>query len=166
MKTALLVIDMQQEFYNRGGVFKETYDSAIEYINGAIKLFDSKELPVYMIYHIDEEDGLIPGTEGYEFHKGIKKNRNHKKIDKRYGNAFNKTTLNKDLKEDGVSNLIITGYCAEYCVLSSYRGALDNDFSPALLRGALASGVRNHIKFVEDINEVISYGVMESLITI
>lgn len=165
MKTALLVIDMQQEFYSRGGVFKETYDSATPFINGAIELFDSKELPVYIVYHVEEESGLIPGNKGYEFHQGINIKDKHIKIDKKYGNSFNKTGLTKDLKEKGVTHLIITGYCAEYCVLSTYRGALDNDFKPALLRGALASGIKKHIKFVEDINDVISYGVLDSFVS-
>ncbi len=159
-----LYIDMQQKFYERGGVFKQTYKSAIEYINGAIGIFDSKNLPVYAIYHIDEESGLVPGSKGFEFHEGINLKDNHNKIHKTYGNSFNKTSLNDELKSDGVTNLIITGFCAEYCVLSTYRGAYDNDYTAALLRNALASGVPEHIKFVENINEVISYNVMESYI--
>jgi nicotinamidase-related amidase len=52
--------------------------------------------------------------------------------------------------------IILSGYCAEYCVLSTYRGAKDLDFKPVLLRNALASGNRKNIRFVEDISDTIS----------
>jgi nicotinamidase-related amidase len=42
-------------------------------------------------------------------------------IHKTYGNAFNKTSLEDELRKLGVDTVIITGFCAEYCVLSTYR---------------------------------------------
>ena len=62
-------------------------------------------------------------------------------IHKTYGNAFNKTPLTDELRQFGVDTVIITGFCAEYCVLSTCRGAEDQDLTPILLRGSLASSV-------------------------
>jgi hypothetical protein len=61
-------------------------------------------------------------------------------IVKTYPNAFNKTELAGDLQAIGVDTVIITGFCAEYCILSTYCGARDLDLTPVLLRNALASG--------------------------
>ena len=39
MKPALLVIDVQKEFFKRSPITAQSLDSAIEYINAAIALF-------------------------------------------------------------------------------------------------------------------------------
>ncbi len=74
-------------------------------------------------------------------------------IHKTYGNAFNKTELADRLREMQVGPLILAGFCAEFCVLSTYRGALDQDFKPIMLQGGLASETPEHIRFVEHISE-------------
>jgi nicotinamidase-related amidase len=63
-----------------------------------------------------------------------------------------------------VDTVIITGFCAEYCVLSTYRGAQDLDLTPIILRGSLASDNLEHIKFVESISDIISYGVLKKVL--
>ena len=64
----------------------------------------------------------------------------------------------------GVDTVIITGFCAEYCVLATYRGAEDLDLTPVLLRGALASGSLENIAFVESVSDVISYGALKRVL--
>jgi hypothetical protein len=49
-------------------------------------------------------------------------------------------------------------------VLSTCRGAEDVDFNPILLRGSLASGDSENIRFVEKINQIISLGALEVFI--
>jgi nicotinamidase-related amidase len=85
-------------------------------------------------------------------------------IHKTYGNAFNKTELQLKLKELEVDTVIISGYCAEYCVLATYQGAKDVDLTPMLLRGALASSHPENIKFVESISDIISYGALKKVL--
>ncbi len=86
-------------------------------------------------------------------------------IVKTYGNGFNKTQLSETLRNYGVDTVIISGYCAEYCVLSTYRRRhVDMDFKPILLRDALASGKPENIKFVESVNDVVSFGALKRLI--
>jgi nicotinamidase-related amidase len=64
-----------------------------------------------------------------------------------------------------VDTVIITGYCAEFCVLSTYRGAQNIDLTPILLIGALASGEPKNIRFVESISQVISFGALRKFMT-
>ena len=156
MKPALLVIDVQKEFF-KAPVTVQSLNDAIEYINTAIGLFRSKSLPIVCIQHEDVESNLVPGTEGFGLPDNLDILSSDAHIVKTYGNGFNKTPLAGILREWGVDTVIITGYCAEYCVLSTCRGAMDLDFTPILLRDALASGKPENIKFVEDVNDVISY---------
>jgi nicotinamidase-related amidase len=63
-----------------------------------------------------------------------------------------------------VDTVIITGFCAEYCVLSTYRGAQDLDLTPIVLRGSLASSILENIKFVESISDIVSYGSLKKIL--
>jgi nicotinamidase-related amidase len=161
MKPALLVIDVQKEFFKFGPTTTQSLNDAIEYINTAIALFREKQLPVISIQHMNEEEKLVPGTEGFELPDGLDVLASDLHIHKTYGNSFTQTSLAEELQKLGVDTVIITGFCAEYCVLSTYRGALDLDLTPIILRGSLASGVPENIKFVESISDIISYGALK-----
>jgi len=158
MKPALLVIDIQKLFFTPDAA--QSLNNAIEYINAGIAIFRKKELPIICIQHIDKNDNLVPGQTGFDLPDSLHILPSDLHIHKIYGNAFNKTPLAEELAKLGVDTVIVTGYCAEYCVLSTYRGAEDLDLTPIILRGSLASGKPENIKFVESINDVISYSAL------
>ncbi len=164
MKPALLVIDVQKEFFNISPATAESLNQAIEYINLAIALFRKKELPVICVQHMEPESNLVPGMEGFDLPDQLKILPTDLHIHKVYGNSFNKTPLLGALQEQGIDTVVITGFCAEYCVLSTYRGAQDCDLFPVLLRGSLASTQAENIKFVESINDLISYGALRKIL--
>jgi nicotinamidase-related amidase len=158
MKPALLVIDLQKKFFEIDDAHSESLKLAIDYINEAILIFRKKGFPIISIQHKNENEGLIPGNEEFEVHESVKFEPHDLRIVKTYGNSFTKTKLNERLRQLNVDTVVITGFCAEECVLSTYVGAEDNDFTPIILRSAIASGNPNHIKFVEEISNLISIG--------
>ena len=164
MKPALLVIDVQQAFSSSSPETTRSMTAAIQYINAAITLFRKQNLPVICIQHIDENDGVVPGSQGFDLVDGLNILSTDLHIHKTYGNSFNKTELLPKLMEMGVDTLILCGYCAEHCVLSTYRGARDRDLTPILLRGALASDTPENILFVESISEIISLGALGKIL--
>jgi len=164
MKPALLVIDIQNKFFDINQVCSDSLKSAIEYINAAIDLFRKKNHPIVVIQHKDEEQELVPGKSGFDVPKSVKLKPQDIRIVKTYGNSFTKTALAEKLRELQVDTVIITGFCAEYCVLSTYRGAQDFDFTPIVLKGSLASDNAEHIRFVEEISEIISFGALKILL--
>ncbi len=164
MKPALLVIDVQNEFFNLNQACSDSLKTAIEYINAAISLFRKKNLPIVAIQHKSEEEGLAPGKSGFDIPQSVKLESQDMRVVKTYGNSFTKTGLAEKLRELEVDTVIITGFCAEYCVLSTYIGAKDCDFTPIILRGSLASDNAEHIRFVEEITETISLGALKTLL--
>ena len=164
MKPALLVVDVQKEFFRRGPTTVQSLDHAIEYINAAIALFRERNLPIICIQHMDKEDKLVPGEDGFELPDKLNILPSDLHIHKTYGNSFSRTFLGDELRELGVDTVIVTGFCAEYCVLSTYRGAEDLDLTPIILLGSLASGIPENIKFVESISDVISYGALKKVL--
>jgi len=164
MKPALLVIDIQNEFFNLNQAASDSLKAAIECVNAAIDLFRKKNLPIVVIQHKSEEEGLVPGKAGFEVPATVKLQPQYIRIVKTYGNSFTKTGLAEELRKLGVDTVIVTGFCAEYCVLNTYRGAQDFDFTPIILKGSLASDNAEHIRFVEEITETISFGALKTLL--
>ena len=165
MKPALLVIDIQKQFYSFDPETQRSLKEAERYINAAIALFHEKGLPVITIQHINERDDLVPGTEGFDLPDTLDILEGDTRVHKTYSDAFEKTDLKSKLDEMAVDTLILTGFCAEYCVLSTCRRAKSLDYTPIILRDALASPVAEHIKMVENINEVISLGALAKLLS-
>jgi len=162
MKFGLMVIDLQKAWYE--GASKASMDSACEYINGILPAFRSAALPVVWVQHREDGEGASPGEPGFDFIDALKPLEGEFRITKTYGNSFNKTDCARILRERGVDTVVITGYCAEYCVLSTCRGAEDQDFLPVILRGAIASGSEENRRFVESVSDVISYEVLARLL--
>jgi len=164
MKAALLVIDMQKHYVFANEEKTLLTLKAVEVINSTIDLFRKKGLPIICIQHMDRDEGIIPGTEGFNNIEQLSIVASDIHIMKTYGNGFNKTNLEAKLKECNADTVIIAGYCAEYCVLSTYRGALDFDIAPIILRNGIASGSVENIRFVENVNEVISLGALQAML--
>jgi nicotinamidase-related amidase len=164
MKPALLVVDVQKQFFKDDPTTAQSLEHAVEYINAAIELFREKDLPVICIQHVDKENKLTPGEEGFEIPDHLNVLERDLHIHKTYGNSFNKTQLAEQLRQMSVDTVIVTGFCAEYCVLSTARGAEDCDFNALVLRGALASTKPENIPFVESINDLISYGALKIIL--
>ncbi|MBE0699756.1 MAG: isochorismatase family protein [Anaerolineaceae bacterium] len=161
MKPALLVIDVQKAFFEHNPLTAQSLNQAIETINPTIALFRKKQLPVICIQNIDREGPVVPGAEGFEVPDHLTICTTDIHIHKMYKNSFCKTALGETLRELGVDTVIVTGFCAEHCVLSTYRGGDDLDLTPLILRGAIASGISENIKFVESVNDIISFRALE-----
>ena len=164
MKPALLVIDVQKAFFGLDPVMTQSLNHAIDYINAAIALFREKQLPVICVQHMNENDNLVPGQEGFDVPESLHILSSDVHIHKTYGNSFTKTPLAETLRDLGVDTVIVTGFCAEYCVLSTYRGAQDVDLAPIILLGSIASDSPENIKFVESISDAISFGALKKFL--
>jgi nicotinamidase-related amidase len=158
MKLALMIIDMQKEFYV--GETKSQMDRAAGYINYVLPKFEEKNLPIIYVQDLDEGEGVVPGTEGFEIIDSLKPKENSTIIHKTYGNSFNKTDVDRILKEADVDAVVMTGFCAEFCVLSTYRGAKDLDYFPVILKNGIASTEETNKQFVENISETITAGML------
>lgn len=162
MNLALMIIDLQRAFYDEDS--RHSMDSACEYINAILPLFRKAKLPILWVQHMDEEEGVVPGAEGFELIPQLQPEGGEARIQKKYGNSFNKTDCMDIINKAKVDTVILTGYCAEYCVLSTYRGAEDQDLTPILLKNAIASSNPQNIKFVEDISDLITYGALKKIV--
>lgn len=79
-------------------------------------------------------------------------------------NAFWKTDLEKQLKDKGIDFVIICGTASEFCVLSTYNGAIERDITPNILQhGVLSSHSDNLLDFYRHRN-LISYTAIKHML--
>jgi len=158
LKPALLVIDIQNAFMPMMSADKEM---AMEYINALIELFRKHGYPVIRVYHSSEAYGVTPGTEAFEFPGTVKILPTDPKVIKTYGDGFNKTELDKVIKETGSNTLFLCGLSAVGCVLSTWIGAQNHDYQAFMVKNAIISHNAEYTKNVEQMFDAVSFDVVK-----
>jgi nicotinamidase-related amidase len=128
MKTALMIIDVQNDYFPNGKMELNNSINASIKIKDLITFFRNKSMPVIHIQHISIRPGstfFLPGTSGLEFHDNVKPKEGEKIIIKNFPNSFRNTDLNDYLKEQNISKLIIVGMMTQMCVDTTVRAAFD-----------------------------------------
>ncbi len=162
MNYALLVIDMQKAFY--GGYAKESMDAACASINAVLPYFRKANSPILWIQHKGEKEGVLPGSPGFELIDPLKPEPGDYRIQKEQVNSFEGTECARILRESKTDIAVIAGFCAEYCVLATYKGAAEEGFFPVILKNGIASGGKEGIEMVENQANLISHEVLQKLL--
>ena len=162
IKPALLVIDIQNVYLNM--VPEREKEVAMHYINGLIELFRSHGYPIIRVYHLDKEYGPKPDTEQFEFPTSVLITHEDPKVIKTYGDGFNKTDLDKIIKEKGSNTLFLCGLSAVGCVLATWIGAQNHDYKAFLIKDAIMSHNSDYTNNVEDIFDAVSYDVVKLIL--
>ena len=74
MSKALIIVDVQNDYFPNGKCELYQAQSALNTVWELLKYFRGKELPVYYIQHISAKDAafFVPDTQGVNIHEGIK----------------------------------------------------------------------------------------------
>jgi nicotinamidase-related amidase len=162
IKPALLVIDMQNQFLPM--MDQEGKDFTFLVINAYIDGFRSAGFPIVRIYHTDTKWGPQPGTPEFEFPEEIHILPDDPKVIKTYGDGFNKTELEKVLRDLKVNTLFLCGLSATGCVLATYIGAQNHDFKAFLVKDGMMSHKKAYTEEIENIFDAIGYDVVNVLL--
>jgi len=128
MKTALLIIDVQNDYFPNGKMELNNSINASLKIKDLIIHFRNKSIPIIHIQHISIRPGstfFLPGTFGLEFHENVKPKDHEKIIIKNFPNSFRNTELDDYLKEQNISKLVIVGMMTQMCIDTTVRAAFD-----------------------------------------
>lgn len=162
IKPALLVIDIQNAFLPM--MSEKDKETAMNNINAYISLFRSQGFPIIRIYHSSEEYGVVDGTEAFEFPASVVIKPEDAKVIKTYPDGFNKTDLDKVLREKGCNTVFLCGLSAVGCVLATYIGANNHDYKAFLVKDALISHNPDYTNSIEEIFDALSYEVISLII--
>ena len=140
--TALLVIDIQNDYFPGGAMELEGADAAGEKAGGAIRAFRSRGLPVIHVRHLSTRPGstfFIPGTRGAEIHDLVRPTGKESVVEKNYPNSFRATALQELLQKQGIKSLAVAGMMTHMCVDATVRHAADLGYKVTLLGDACAT---------------------------
>ncbi len=142
MTTALLIIDIQNDYFPGGTMELVGPDAAAAKAAALLAAFRKKSLPVIHMQHIATRPGATffrPGTPGAEIHASVKPQAGETVLQKNFPNSFRETKLLEHLKSLNVSNLTIAGMMTHMCVDTTTRAAADLGFACSLAHDACAT---------------------------
>lgn len=122
MSKALLVIDLQNDYFPEGQFPLWNTEQTLANIEQAIANAQTQNIPVILIQHIaDSSQGLAPffnaGTKGADIHPRILAAApNAPIVVKTYADSFYQTNLNEVLKQLDVKELLVCGMMTQNCV--------------------------------------------------
>ena len=143
MTTALLLIDIQNDYFPGGKMALERMEDAAYSARGLLEAFRARKLPVIHIRHLSARPGatfLVPGTPGADINSLVKPEAGEKVIEKNFPNGFRGTPLTDELRLAGAAGLVIAGAMSHMCVDATVRAAFDLGFRCIVAEDACATG--------------------------
>ena len=145
--TALLVIDIQNDYFPGGAMELERADAAAAKAGSAIMRFRRENKPVIHVRHLSVRPGstfFLPGTRGAQIHELVAPQANETVVEKNFPNSFRATNLEQTLKGLGVKDLVVAGMMTHMCVDATVRHAADLGYKITLLGDACATRAQSY----------------------
>ena len=139
---ALLVIDIQNDYFPGGAMELEGADAAAAKAAAALARFREQGLPVIHVRHLSVRPGatfFLPDTPGAEIHVSVRPKPGETVIEKNFPNSFRSTNLQAQLEGSKVKNLVVAGMMTHLCVDATVRQAADLGYKLTLLADACAT---------------------------
>jgi len=142
MSTALLIIDIQNDYFPGGAMELAGSEAAGQQAAKLIEACRSKGLPVIHIQHISTRPGasfFVPGTPGVDIHASVLPRAGETVIQKNFPNSFRDTPLLQHLRDHQITRLVIAGMMTQMCIDTTVRAAADLGFACSLAHDACAT---------------------------
>ena len=142
MKPALILIDIQNDYFPGGRMELEGSPEASLQAAKLLEAFRAKGLPLVHIQHVSNRPGasfFLPDTEGVNIHAKVAPRAGETVLQKNFPNSFRGTKLLEHLHALGADHLVIAGMMTHMCVDATTRAAFDLGFSCSLAHDACAT---------------------------
>jgi len=142
MKPALIIIDIQNDYFPGGKMELEGSPEASLQAAKLLEVFRARTLPLVHVQHVSNRPGagfFLPDTEGVNIHASVAPRPGETVVQKNFPNSFRGTPLLEHLRGLGVDHLVIAGMMTHMCVDATTRAAFDLGFSCSLAHDACAT---------------------------
>ena len=142
MTRALLIIDIQRDYFPGGAYPLVEPEAAAAAAGRALEAFREAGEPVIHVRHLwDEPEATFmrPGTEGVEIHPSVAPLKGELVIEKQQPNSFIDTDLEQELRSRGIDELVVVGMMSSMCVDATVRSAVDRGFSATVVHDGCAA---------------------------
>jgi nicotinamidase-related amidase len=179
-RTALLLMDFQNDIVAKGGALAPPEDEALERVAAAIdaasaaasaaraaaipvihiavgrRADDAPQNPhMPILKFIAQENVLVEGSDGFAFHPNARPQKGEAVIVKRGISAFAGTELAPLLQGQGIDTVILCGFATHMVVVGTARDAADRGYRVIALEDCCASGgLERHTAALENIGMI------------
>ena len=139
MKRALLVIDVQNEYFPGGALPITHPPDSLRRITDAMDGAAENGVPIVVIQHGSdnpEAKSFAKGSRGWRLKGEVEVRKRAVVIEKTLPGAFTGTQLEPWLKENGVDTLVICGYMTQLCCDTTARQAVHRGYQVEFLSDA------------------------------
>ncbi|MFM9876696.1 MAG: cysteine hydrolase family protein [Rhodoglobus sp.] len=142
MTRALVLIDLQLDYFEGGAHPLVGPDAAVRNAAAVLEHFRASGEPVIHVFHVwdaPEATFFRPGTRGVRIHPAVAPAAGEGLVQKGNPNSFLDTSLEADLRALGVDEVVVAGMMTSVCVDSSTRAAADLGFEVTVIGDACAA---------------------------
>ena len=142
MKPALLLVDIQNDYFPGGNMELMNIDKASSNARLLLDKFRDQDLQTFHIQHTFQDDSagfFISDTEGSEIHGSVDPLPGETVIPKHFPNSFRETNLLEQLKATNITDLVICGAMSHMCIEATTRAAADLEFKCVVVQDACAT---------------------------
>ncbi|MBI3739357.1 MAG: cysteine hydrolase [Chloroflexi bacterium] len=142
MKTALLLIDIQNDYFPGGKMELVKPLEAAKKAYEILQCFRDHKQKTVHIQHVSlkpDATFFISGDRGTDIHDSVAHFEGEPLVQKHYPNSFRETNLLDLLKSWGTERVIITGMMSHMCVDATARAAADFGFQVIVAEDACAT---------------------------
>lgn len=147
MTTALLIVDLQNDYFPGGAMPLVGSDAAVAQAVKLLDRFRDEGLPVVHVRHLSVRPGstfFLPGTPGAEIHPLLHPSPGEPVIEKHFPNSFRDTSLQQVLEDLGIKSLVICGAMSHMCIDTTVRAAFDLGYQCSVAADACATRDLEH----------------------
>jgi nicotinamidase-related amidase len=146
MADALVVIDIQNEYFPGGAIPLPNAEQAAGRAAEAIEAARAAGVPIFHIRHEepDSDQYFVPGSTGAQTNPAVAPADGEPVIVKHYPNSFLETDLAERLSGLGASRIAFCGMMTSMCVDATVRAAADLGLEPVLVDDACAAPDLEH----------------------
>ncbi|WP_024953514.1 cysteine hydrolase family protein [Sulfurospirillum arcachonense] len=139
MKRALIVVDVQNEYFSGGALPISYPPNSFEHIKTAIKEAQQTNTFIIFVQHTAlkaDAKAFVRESHNWEFHDDIKQIKPDLYIEKNHASSFIGTDLNWRLRSLGIDTVAIVGYMTQNCCDATARDASQLGFNVEFLSDA------------------------------
>jgi len=142
MKPALLLIDIQNDYFPGGAMELTGMTQAAAQAREVLTACRQARRPIFHIQHLalgPDAAFFRPNTVGVEIHASLRPLPGEALIQKHYPNAFRDTSLLEALNNAGAEEVIICGAMSHMCIDATTRAAFDYGLKCTVIHDACAT---------------------------
>jgi len=142
MTTALVLVDIQNDYFAGGNMALEGMDAAAANAARLLAGFRERGLPVFHVRHLSVRPGatfFVPGTPGADLHVSVNPAAGEPVVEKNFPNSFRSTRLLEQLRGANADGVVIAGAMSHMCIDATTRAAFDHGLRCTVAEDACAT---------------------------